>query len=137
VTNDRAAPAGDAYLYNLRVDESADPLLELSRLVRLRYARHIDRRGFDALERGDREGGLALWAQARDLAPELEETAFWQAAAMTDKYNDPATAAAILRPALADDPRRDHWIDLVRRLQANGIIERAGAGDALIAALND
>jgi uncharacterized Ntn-hydrolase superfamily protein len=137
VTGDRNAPMGDAYLYNLRVDESADPLAELARLVRLRYARHIDKQGFDALERGDRAGGLALWAQARELAPELEETAFWQAVSMAGKYADPQTAADILRPALAREPRRDHYIDLLRRLQANGIIERAGAADAVIAALSE
>lgn len=137
VTSDRSAKAGDVYLYNLRVDEHDEPLRELARLVRLRSARHIDSAGFAAMERGDRESALALWAAARERAPELEETAYWQAVSLADKYNDIPNAAAILRPMLANDSRREHWIDLLHRLQACGIIERAGVADELIAAVNE
>ena len=136
VTGDRGAKAGDVYLYNLRVDEHDNPVRELARLVRLRHARHIDRAGYAALERGDYESALALWAQARERAPELEETAFWQAVELANKHPDIPHAAAILRPMLANDDRREHWIDLLHRLQACGIIERAGAADELIAAVS-
>jgi hypothetical protein len=36
---------------------------------------------------------------------------------------------------LARDSRREHWIDLIRRLQACGLIERPGAGDELLRTL--
>ncbi|MFN8377765.1 MAG: hypothetical protein U0452_03765 [Anaerolineae bacterium] len=43
--------------------------------------------------------------------------------------------AAILREALADDPRRDHWLDLLRRLEACGLIAQPGLAEQLIAAV--
>lgn len=121
--------------YDLRVDEHDNPLAELARLARLRGAQLTDRRGYEALNAGDRSGALALWAQARAQAPELEEIAFWQALALADDHADVEAAAAILRPVLAADPRRDHWLDLIQRLSVCGLIEREGAGEDLLAAL--
>jgi uncharacterized Ntn-hydrolase superfamily protein len=121
--------------YDLRVDEHANPVEELARLVRLRHADLIDGRGYQALDAGQRDQALALWTEARREAPELEELAFWQAVTLADKHQDVTTAAGILRPALANDPRRAQWIDLIGRLQACGLIERAGAAEELIKAL--
>ena len=125
----------ERFLYNLRVDEHDDPVSELARLVRLRHAQRIDGRGHEALEKGERERALELWAQAREEAPELEEIAYWQAVTLADKPADIETAAAILRPALAQDARREHWIDLLRRLQTCKLIEREGAAEELIRAI--
>jgi uncharacterized Ntn-hydrolase superfamily protein len=121
--------------YDLRVDEHENPLQELARLVRLRSAQLLDERGFRAFEQGQRELALTQWAEARAQAPELEELPFWQAATLADKPADVQTAAGILRPALATDPRRDHWIDLLRRMQSCGLLEREGAAEELIKAL--
>lgn len=134
VPDETDAPEWDT-VYDLRVDESANPLEELARLVRLRHASITDDRGTQALNEGKREEALALWAQARSQAPELEELPFWQAVELADKHSDVSAAAEILRPALAHDPRREHWIDLIQRLVMCGLIEREGAGDELIAAL--
>ena len=134
VPGDAAQPAWAAR-YDLRVDEHDNPLAELARLARLRRAQLADARGHEALQAGDRAGALALWAQARAQAPELEELAFWQALALADAHADVDGAAAILRPALANDPRRDHWLDLIQRLSVCGLIEREGAGEDLIATL--
>jgi uncharacterized Ntn-hydrolase superfamily protein len=121
--------------YNLRVDESENPVEELARLVRLRHAQIIESQGFAALDAGQIEKALECWQQARTQAPELEELAFWQAVTLADKHNQISHAASILRPVLATDTRRDHWIDLIRRLTACGLIERQGAGEELIAAI--
>ena len=134
VPGDATQPAW-ATRYDLRVDEHDNPLAELARLVRLRGAQHIDARGYEALEAGDRASALALWAQARAQAPELEEMPFWQALALADGHADVEAAVTVLRPALAADPRRDHWLDLIQRLSVCGLIEREGAGEDLIAAL--
>lgn len=121
--------------YDLRVDEHETPVGELARLVRLRHAQLTDQRGYEAFQQDQREQALALWAEARAAAPELEETGFWQAVTLADKPAEVTTAAAILRPVLANDPRRKEWIDLVRRLQACGLLEREGAAEELIHAL--
>lgn len=122
-------------VYDLRVDEHQDPVAELARLVRLRSAQILDQQAYKTLEQGKREQALEKWQQARARAPELEELAFWQAVTLADEKNDVPTAAQILRPVLAKDPRRAHWIDLIRRLELCGLIERQGSAAELIAAL--
>jgi uncharacterized Ntn-hydrolase superfamily protein len=121
--------------YDLRVDEHANPVEELARLVRLRHAQIVEQRGYEAFEQGQHDQALAAWAEARAEAPELEELAFWQAITLADKPADVATAAAILRPVLANDLRRAQWIDLIQRLQQCRLLEREGAAQALIEAL--
>lgn len=123
--------------YDLRVDEHDNPLRELARLVRLRRALLLDNKGYDLLQQDQQEQALAQWAEARAQAPEMEELPFWQAITLADKPANIQMAAKILRPALANDPRRAHWIDLIRRLQICGLLERAGAGEELIQALGE
>lgn len=121
--------------YDLRVDEHTNPVEELARLVRLRHAQLADQAGYEAFEHGQRDQALALWAAARAEAPELEELAFWQATTLAEKPAEVQTAAEILRPALAKEPRRAQWIDLIGRLQDCGLIAREGAAQELIRAL--
>jgi len=134
VSGDTSKPVWEAD-YDLRVDEHENPVQELARLVRLRRAQLLDDRGHRAFQDDKRNDALALWAEARTLAPELEELSFWQAVTLADKPADITMAVEILRPALAHDPRRAHWIDLIRRLQACGLLERQGAADEFITAL--
>jgi uncharacterized Ntn-hydrolase superfamily protein len=134
VAGSRAVAAGERYLYNLRVDEHDEPIVELARLVGLRHAHLLDQRGYEAFEHGNRESALELWAQAREEAPTQEEMGYWQAVTLADAADIP-TAVAILRTAIGQHERREHWIDLLRRLQTCGIIEREGAAEELIAAL--
>jgi len=122
-------------IYDLRVDEHQDPVSELGRLVRLRGAQLLDMQGDQALKKGQKELALEAWAGARAQAPELEELSFWQAVALADEHGDIQAAVEILAPMLANDDRRDFWIDLIKRIQDCGIIKRRGAGDELIAAL--
>ncbi len=123
------------YVYDLRVDEHEEPVRELARLVRLRHAQLIEQQGYEALEQGNRERALSLWAAARAEAPELEELAFWQAVTLADDAGDAQTGADLLRPVLRNDPRREHWLDLIARLQQCGLIKRSGAGDELLGLL--
>ncbi len=121
--------------YDLRVDEHETPVAELVRLVRLGHAQQIDSDGYRLFEDHRLDEALAKWAEARRVAPELEELPFWQAMALAETPEHTDAAVAILKPALAHDPRREHWIDLIRRLEACGLLERAGAAGELIAAL--
>ncbi|MGA9532419.1 MAG: DUF1028 domain-containing protein [Anaerolineales bacterium] len=124
-------------VYDLRVDESSDPVSELARLVRLRRAQLVDQAGHDALENDDLERALSLWAEARQLAPELEELPFWQALQLAESPDQMEQAVQILRTMLLDDPRRTHWIDLVDRVEQAGMFEREGAGADLLEALGE
>lgn len=121
--------------YDLRVDEHDDPVTELARLARLGRAQIIDHQGYDALKAGNRKAALKHWAAARDLAPELEEIAYWQALTLADEHGEIEAALAILRPMLDADDRRSHWIDLIGRLQACGLLDTDGLAERLRAKL--
>jgi uncharacterized Ntn-hydrolase superfamily protein len=121
---------------DLRVDEHADPVTELARLVRLKHANSLDEQGYAALEAGDMDRALTIWAEVTATAPEMEELPYWQALTLADEHNAIAPAAAILRAMLESDaPRRDHWLDLVGRLVECGILEHPDRIDALLAAV--
>jgi uncharacterized Ntn-hydrolase superfamily protein len=134
VPGDRHVPEWETG-YDLRVDESDNPVQELGRLTRLRRAQLIDKKGYTLLENGQHDAALSLWAQARAIAPELEELAFWQAITLADKHSDLEAATAILKPVLSNDPRRAQWLELIRRLSYCGLIEREGTDAELIQAL--
>lgn len=123
-------------IFDLRVDEHEDPIGELGRLVRLRRAQLVSQEGHEALQREERNLALKKWATARDLAPELEEIAFWQALTLADEASDVEGALDILLPVLKDEPRAEHWIDLIGRVETAGLFERAGAAGELLDALN-
>ncbi|MBN1935525.1 MAG: DUF1028 domain-containing protein [Anaerolineae bacterium] len=135
VSGEKGAQGFAATVYDLRVDESARPLDDLDRLVRLRNAQLIDRQGYRALHEEGIDRALEIWAQARAQAPELEELGYWQALTLADEHGEVEKAARILREVFDQDPRRAQWIDLIRRLQACGLIERAEAGEELIVAI--
>lgn len=125
--------------FDLRVDESAQPLTELARLVRLRRAQHLDNSGHVKLGAGDVEGALADWQSARQLAPDLEEIAYWQAVTLADanpRDDSISIAAQLLHDHLVPDAAWAGWRDLIGRLVANGLMEREGAGDELLTALD-
>jgi hypothetical protein len=68
----------------------------------------------------------------------LEELAFWQAVTLINAkpFDDALTTAVeTLRSALADHDRADQWLELLRRLQECGLIERPGAAAELVTAL--
>jgi uncharacterized Ntn-hydrolase superfamily protein len=127
-----------ASVYDLRVDEHENPVAEMARLVRIRHAQLIDGQGHGLLNQGKIDEALQIWESARKQVPEQEELAFWQAVTLADANPRPdcvQIAAQILREALANDSRREHWLDLIQRLDACGLIERQGAAQELLAAL--
>lgn len=139
VENDTGIPSWSS-LYDLRVDEASQPLDELQRLVNFQRAQHISSRGHHLLDNGDVNGALHLWKQARELASDNEEMAFWQAIALADKKPMPnavSVGARIMQQAFADNERYKQWIDLIQRLEQVGIIERKGTGHELLVELGE
>ena len=122
-------------VYDLRVDESEQPLLELGRLVRLRRAQLLSDKGDDLLAVGEKEAALEIWARARAMAPELEELVYWQALVLADVPGDIPAAAALLRDMLDGTENGKDWVELLRRLEPTGILEREGAVQELLEAL--
>jgi tetratricopeptide (TPR) repeat protein len=117
------------------VDEHDTPLDELARLVRLRRAKLLSNRGDAAFSEGNRDEAEDLWQQARELAPEQEELAFWQALMLADEGDDIPAAVAVFNEAFTDRADREQWVLLVLRLEDARLIQREGAAQAFVAAL--
>jgi uncharacterized Ntn-hydrolase superfamily protein len=103
---------------DLRVEDHADPLGEMRRLLRLERAYDAMNRGDLALEHDDVEGALAAYAEAERLAPEQVEMRFWHAVSLANVGRVDA-AREILDALHAIDPA---WRTLLPRLVDAGLL---------------
>ena len=87
------------------------------------------------MRRGDRERALALWQQARDLSPEQEELAFWQAMTLADEGDDIDGAVTLFEGVFGRRDDREQWVLLILRLEEARLVQREGAAQAFVAAL--
>ncbi len=71
-------------VFDLRVDDHADPVAELRRLVNLQRAYNLMNDGDLAVEKKDHEAALKAYAAAEALAPDNAEMTFWHAVALVN-----------------------------------------------------
>jgi uncharacterized Ntn-hydrolase superfamily protein len=77
-------------IFDLRVDDNLQPLVELRRLVNFQRANNLASDGDRYLEKKDYAAGLKAYAAAEALLPDFAEMAFWHGVAManTGKVDD-------------------------------------------------
>ena len=102
---------------DLRVEDHPEPLAELRRLVGLRRAYTASSVGQNLIGTGDLEAGLAKLDEARALAPDSAEHAFWRGIALSG--HDAVEAQRCIASACRQDAR---WAELLRRLPASGLL---------------
>ena len=102
----------------LRVEDHAEPIGELRRLVALHRAYDHMNRGDDLLGVGRTEDALAEYRAAAQLAPQIEELPFWQAVTLADLGREDE-ALPIFRQVFATNA---DWATLVQRLPAAGLL---------------
>jgi uncharacterized Ntn-hydrolase superfamily protein len=107
---------------DLRVEDHADPLGELRRLVGMRRAYDRVDVGDQLAAAGDVEGALEEYEAAHRAQPENAELAFWHGVALAANGRE-AEAVEVLRPAFAADLR---WAELLKRLPAAGLFPDDG-----------
>jgi uncharacterized Ntn-hydrolase superfamily protein len=103
--------------FDLRVEDSKDPLKELRRLVRLRRAYNYEDAGDNFIAEKKPVEALAAYEQAAKLAPDVVELRFWAAVSMYTNGRK-AEALTTFREVFADEPV---WADLVPRLAKAGL----------------
>jgi uncharacterized Ntn-hydrolase superfamily protein len=80
-------PTGQAWkdrTFDLRVDDSSEPLKELRRLVSLQRAYNHMNAGDLAVEKKDNEGALREYSAAEKLVPDSAEMIYWHAVALVN-----------------------------------------------------
>jgi len=110
-----AAADGSGLAIRLQVEDHAQPLVELRRLVQVHRAYAELDAAFERLQRGEVDGLVPSLEQALVLAPESQEIRFRLAAALT-LFGDPRG-----RPMLDEIyAQNDGWRALIPRLAAVG-----------------
>jgi uncharacterized Ntn-hydrolase superfamily protein len=106
------------YLFNLRVDDSAEPLKELRRLVTLQRAYNHMNAGDKAVELHDNEGALREYGAAEKLVPDSAEMIYWHAVALAN-MNRVDESLPLFKKVFAMD---HNWADLTPRLAKVGLL---------------
>ncbi len=114
-------PTGMAWkdrTFDLRVDDSAEPLLELRRLVTLQRAYNHMNAGDLAVEKKDNGGALREYSAAEKLVPENAEMIYWHAVALVNmgRVDESLT---LFRKVFAMDK---NWATLTPRLPKSGLL---------------
>jgi uncharacterized Ntn-hydrolase superfamily protein len=107
-----------AKVFDLRVEDHPEPLVELRRLMQLQRAyRHVDR-GDTYISQGKKDLAKVEYETAARLAPEVTELVFWQAVSLFDAEEYDA-ALPLFKRCFEADP---NWAILVPRLVDCGLM---------------
>ena len=114
-------PTGQAWkdrTFDLRVDDSSQPLRELRRLVRLQRAYNHMNAGDLAVEKKDNEGALREYSAAEKLVPDNAEMIYWHAVALVN-MGRVDESLPLFRKVFAMDR---NWVTLTPRLPHSGLL---------------
>jgi uncharacterized Ntn-hydrolase superfamily protein len=114
-------PTGQAWkdrTFDLRVDDSTEPLAELRRLVTLQRAYNHMNAGDLAVEHKDNEGALREYSAAEKLVPESAEMIYWHAVALVN-MGRVDESLPLFRKVFAMDK---NWATLTPRLPGSGLM---------------
>ena len=101
-------------LVDVRVDDSAQPLGELERLLNIQRAYDLMNQGDALLAKDEMKGAQEKYGQAAALAPDIDEIPFWQAVTLAD-IGKIEEALPIFAQVFKQNP---NWAELVQRLPA-------------------
>jgi uncharacterized Ntn-hydrolase superfamily protein len=104
---------------DLRVDDSAEPLEELRRLVQVHRAYDFMNEGDERIAEGNTAGALESYDRAAEILPDNPEVKFWAAITMMQAGNV-NEALDVFEEVFAADPK---WREVVRRLPGAGLLE--------------
>ena len=115
-------PTGRAWadrVFDLRIDDHAEPLKELRRLVTLQRAYNHMNAGDLAVEKKDHEAALREYAAAGKLVPDNLEMTYWHAVALVNMKRVEESLPLFRRIFAADQ----NWRTLTPRLVKSGLLD--------------
>jgi uncharacterized Ntn-hydrolase superfamily protein len=118
VNNDRSQPAWGGRVIDLRVEDHAEPLAELRRLVTMNKAYNLMNAGDEYMMLGEIDNAVVAYGSAEALVPDSHEMIFWHAATLADagKVDE---AMPLFAKAFSMWPR---WREIIPRLPASGLL---------------
>jgi uncharacterized Ntn-hydrolase superfamily protein len=103
-------------VYDLRVEDSPEPLVELKRLIRLNKAYNFMNKGDELLTEGKVEEAMRSYTQAMNMYPDNAEMVFWPAVTLASQ-GKVDESLPLFKKVFAMD---DDWAILVPRLPQVG-----------------
>ena len=111
----KGKPSGQPWndkLFDLRVEDHADPITELARLVKLQRAYTLMNQGDAFVAKGQWKDALVAYATAAQLAPHIVELPYWHAVALVNGGRV-QEALPIFKEVFRREPK---WRGAARRL---------------------
>jgi len=105
------------WVYNLRVEDSPEPIKELRRLVRLQRAYILNTQGDDYIAEQKTAEAMKAYEESVKLAPEVVELQFWAALTMYTNGRE-ADGLKAFREVFSHERL---WADLIPRLAQVGL----------------
>ena len=105
-------------IFDLRVDDSPEPLKELRRLVTLERAYNHMNAGDLAVEKGENDRALQEYGAAAKLVPDSAEMVYWHAVALVNMGRI-EESLPLFRRVFAMDR---NWVTLTPRLPKSGLL---------------
>lgn len=118
VSGDREAPAWGGRIFDLRIEDHAEPLKEMRRLLTLARAYNHMNQGDEYMTQGDVEKAVDAYSVAEELVPDSHEMIFWHAATLAG-VGRVDEALPLFKRAFDMWP---DWRTLVPRLPASGLL---------------
>lgn len=103
---------------DLRVDDSAEPLVEMRRLLKVHRAYAYMNEGDAHMTENDVEAAMKSYAAAAEMYPEMAEIRYWQAITMATA-GKVEESLPIFREVFTAEPR---WLKLTPRLVPAGLL---------------
>ncbi len=118
VNGDRSQPAWGGRVFDLRVEDQAEPLVELRRLLVMARAYNLMNEGDEHMTNGEVEKAIVSYSSAEKLVPDSHEMIFWHAATLAagGRVDE---SLPLFKKAFDMWPL---WRELVQRLPASGLL---------------
>ncbi len=118
VSGDRSQPAWGGRVFDLRVEDHREPLVELRRLLTMNRAYNLMNEGDEHMTEGNIEKAVAAYGAAEALVPDSHEMVFWHAVTLAGA-GQVEQALPLFAKAFSLWPK---WRELVPRLPASGLL---------------
>ena len=118
VNNDRSLPPWGGRIIDLRVEDHAEPLVEMRRLLTMARAYNLMNEGDEFMMAGAFEKAVEAYGSAEALVPDSHEMVFWHAATLAGAGRVDESLP-LFEKAFAMWPP---WRELVTRLPASGLL---------------
>lgn len=118
VSGDPTLPPWGGKLYDLRIEDHAEPLVEMRRLLTMARAYNLMNEGDEHMTEGEVEKAVEAYSAAEALVPDSHEMIFWHAATLAADGRV-EEALPLFSKAFAMWPL---WRELVTRLPASGLL---------------